>query len=570
MMQRTISLILLQFLIISGSGQDGASFHPPVIIPIYLSGNFGEIRSDHFHSGIDIKTQGTTGHQVSSVEKGYISRIKVQANGYGKSIYISHPNGYTSVYGHLDRYRDDIAAYVKRMQYQQQSHMVDLYLNRSAFPLEKGEFIAYSGNTGSSSGPHLHFEIRSSSNQHPTNVLTYNFKIKDNIPPRFHSPFLYPINEKSQINGKAERFSSRVVRDKGIYTIPYGTSLEGSGILGISVEVFDYLDGASNRCGIHRLEMYVDNKLSYSHMMDEFSFSETRYINAHIDYKERIKSGKKAHRLHRLPNDRLRIYNQSAGNRALVVDESRDYPIRIVATDVAGNSSTLEFTLKGNDQTMIAPLTDRVDITFMKYNQFNSFEEGPVQVQIPANALYQDLDFTFLSSPPAEGSLTPFYQIASREVPVHAAYTLSIQSPSIDPSLHKRLLLISYNDEREVVSAGGEYSNGRVVAKLRNFGEFAVALDTIAPVIRLQGNKGGDFSAKKELRFTISDELSGIDKYEGYIDNHWALFEYDPKNDLLYYSFDEQHISKGAEHELELYVSDGKGNVNLLHTTFDW
>lgn len=570
-MYRAIGLILLQLLMLYSIGQDGFSFHPPVKIPIYLSGNFGEIRSDHFHSGIDIKTQGTTGHHLFSIEDGYISRIKVQTNGYGKSIYINHPNGYTSVYGHLDRYRDDIAAYVNSMQYKQQSHMVDLYLNRETFPLVKGEFIAYTGNTGGSSGPHLHFEIRSSANQHPTNVLKYNFDIRDRIAPRFHSLHLYPMDSRSHVNGRSEKISSRVVKDKGIYTIPYGTKVDGSGSLGISVEVFDYLDGASNRCGVYTLEMYVDNKLSYSHVMDEFSFSETRYINAHTDYEERVRSGTRAHRLHRLPNNRLRIYSKSVDNRALVVDESRRYPIRIVATDVAGNSSVLEFTLKGSDKTIAVPDPDTSDVTTMKYNQVNKFEEGQVRVDIPANALYQNMDFTFYISPPADGSLTPFYHIASREVPVHSSYILSIKSPDIDPKLNNKLLLITRNNDNEVESAGGDYRDGSVVAKLRNFGEFSVAMDTIAPeIIPANNSNGGDFSGRKELRFTILDDLSGIENYDGYIDNQWALFEYDPKNNLLLYSFDEKRITKGSAHELELYVSDKKGNVNLLHTTFNW
>jgi len=558
MMYRAITLILLQFLMLYSIGQDGIAFHPPVKIPMYLSGNFGEIRSDHFHSGIDIKTQGTTGHAISSVEKGYVSRIKVQANGYGKSIYIAHPNGYTSVYGHLDRYREDIAAYVIQMQYKKQSHMVDLYMDKSTFPLEKGEFIAYSGNTGSSSGPHLHFEIRSTSNQHPTNVLSYNFEIQDRVAPRFLSLFLYPMNTKSQINDKSERFSSKIVRDKGIYTIPYGTIVEASGSLGISVEVFDYLDGASNRCGVHTLEMYVDNKLSYSHVMDEFAFSETRYINAHIDFEERTNSGIKAHRLHRLPNDRLRIYNQALENKPLIVNESRNYSIRIIASDVAGNSSTLEFILKGSEGNNEVPITNEGEVTYMKYNQVNSFEKGPVHLEIPAYSLYQDLEFSFQSSPQVDGALTPIYHIATSKVPVHKAYTLSIESPDLDPALHKRLLLITYNEEGEAVPAGGEYKNGNVVARLRNFGAFSVALDTIAPEIIPRGN----------MRFTVVDNLSGIATYEGFIDNQWTLFEYDPKNNLLFYRLDEDRISKGLDHELELYVSDEKGNVSLLHTTF--
>ena len=182
-MRRTMLSLCIQILVIQLFGQSTAAYHPPLDIPMYLSGNFGEIRPDHFHSGIDIKTQDTTGHHVSAIESGYISRIKVQANGYGFSIYLAHPDGFTSVYGHLDRYREDIANYVKNIQYLRQAHQVDIYPKPEEFPLEKGDFIAYSGNTGGSMGPHLHFEIRNSANQHPVNVLNYGFEILDHIAP---------------------------------------------------------------------------------------------------------------------------------------------------------------------------------------------------------------------------------------------------------------------------------------------------------------------------------------------------------------------------------------------------
>jgi len=569
MLHRTIGFIILHLSMLYSSGQDLPSFHPPLKIPMYLSGNFGEIRTDHFHSGIDIKTQGSTGHQVYAVEEGFVSRIKVQANGYGKSIYISHPNGYTSVYGHLDGYREDIAAYVKSMQYTKQSHMVDLYLKPETFPLEKGDFIAFSGNTGSSSAPHLHFEIRTTANQHPTNVLAYNFDIRDNIAPRFLSLFLYPMDRESQINGMAERTSVKVLLHNGMYVLPYGSRMEAWGTLGISVEVFDYLNGASNRCGIYSLEMYVDDQLSYRHVMEEFSFSETRYINAFIDYGERIRSAVKAHRLHRLPNDRLRIYTKAAGNRALVIKEPRDYPVRILATDVAGNSSTLEFVIKGREQT---PIQDSpyMDIIPMDYRVANEFQQGPVRVELPPNALYQDLDFTFSNSPASRGSLTPFYKISSAEVPVHLPYRLSIDCPQIDPALHKRLLLLTLDEDGQVVAAGGGYQNGTVVAELRQFGEYAVGLDTIAPEIIFRGRKDPDLSGSKQLRFTVRDQLSGIATYEGYIDNRWALFEYDPKNESLSYTFDTQYVTPDSEHEMELYAADEKGNVSLYHRTFIW
>lgn len=570
-MRRTLYLLITNFLMVFAYGQNPPSFHPPLKIPMHLSGNFGEIRSDHFHSGIDIKTQGTTGHPVYTVEKGYVSRIKVQANGYGKSIYISHPTGHTSVYGHLDAYREDIASYVKKMQYSRQSHPVDLYLAPETFPLEKGEFIAYSGNTGGSSGPHLHFEIRNSANQHPTNVLSYNFDIKDQVAPRFISLHLFPLEGTGHVNGARDKLSVGLVKDQGHYAVPWGTPLKAAGSLGISVEVFDYLNGASNRCGIYTLEMYVDEALTYRHVMDEFAFSETRYINAHIDYPLRILSGTKAHRLYRLPNDRLRIYDQEAGNQALVVKEKRDYRIRILATDVAGNKAELRFILEGDPLTTVP--VSRADgyVKTMKYKQANSFTHDQLRVHIPAYALYEDMDFTFGTAPSASGALTPFYQVGSEEVPVHKAYTLSVKCPPMDPSLQQKLLLITRNDQNEIAAAGGEYTGGSVVASLRSFGSFAIGLDTIAPDITPRnGAATGDLSGKDKLSFTILDDLSGIERYEGYIDDRWALFEYDPKKDLLVYQFDEKRIGQGREHELELYVKDAKGNVNLFHTTFTW
>lgn len=570
-MQRLILTILCQLFMFQLFGQSEISFHPPLKIPLYLSGNFGEIRPDHFHSGIDIKTKGVIGHQVFSVESGYISRIKVQANGYGKSIYITHPNGYTSVYGHLDKYRDDIAKYVKKIQYKRRSHMVDIYLKPDHFQLKKGDLIAFSGNTGGSSGPHLHFEIRTAGNQHPTNVLKYNFDIEDSVAPRFKRLIVYPVDEHGHVNGTSKRVSFQIVKDKGYYTIPWGSKIHASGNLGISVEVFDYLNGASNRCGVYTLEMYVDEQLTYSHVMEEFSFSETRFVNAHMNYEELIRSGTKAHRLHRLPNDRLRIYNQLKGEGVLEVNEDRKYEIRVVATDMAGNSSELKFSLSGETNTLpINKPSQRIAET-MKFNKSNSFEREEVKVEIPANALYQDFEFTFDKSPGIKESLTDFFHIASPEIPVHLPFTLSIETTVKDHALQDKLLLITINDNNEIEPAGGEYGDGSVVARLRSFGKYAIALDTIAPDITPQnGRVTGDLTGRKALKFTILDDLSGIEKYEGYIDNKWVLFEYDPKNDLLKYTFDSERINKGSEHELELYVSDAKGNVNLFHTGFTW
>ena len=567
-MRRLILLTSIQLFIVHLTGQDNYSFHPPVKIPIFLSGNFGEIRSDHFHSGIDIKTQGTVGHSVFSIEKGYVSRIKVQANGYGNSIYVTHPNGYTSVYGHLDGYRDDIAAYVKRVQYRRESFSVDLYLEPGVFQLDRGELLAYSGNTGGSSGPHLHFEIRTASNQHPTNVLKYNFEIEDRRAPKFLSLFIYPLDQQGQVNGSREKFSSSLVIDNGIYTIPWTTKINASGKLGISVEVFDYLNGASNRCGVYSLECYQDDQLVYRHLMDEFAFSETRFVNAHIDYEQLIKNGTKAHRLHRLPNDRLRIYEALDNNGELVIDEDRNYKMRIVAKDVAGNQSELAFIVTGSQQTE-DPIPDPGVI--LKYNESNTINQDPVSLTFPVNALYRDMVFKFESSPSSHGSLSDFYHIGSEETPIHLPYTLSIKTELSEPEYRDKLLIVNLNEKNELSSAGGEFSNGKVTTSLRSFGRYAIGIDTIAPEIKPVGGEiKGDKTGSKSIKFIITDELSDIDTYEGYIDNQWVLFEYDLKNDLLIYEFDKEKIKMNTEHQLELYVSDSKGNANLYQAKFTW
>ncbi len=568
-----ISLILFfQLVVLQSFGQNSPHFQAPLKIPLFLSGNFGEIRPDHFHSGIDLKTQGTIGHHVFAVESGYISRIKVQANGYGKSIYLAHPDGHTSVYGHLDRYREDLEKYVKALQYKRQSHQVDINLKPDEFPVLKGDFIAYSGNSGGSMGPHLHFEIRNSGTQNPLNALQYGFDIKDQIEPRFVKLFIYPLEKEARVNGSDEKQSFDLVLDQGVYTIPWGTRIEVSGAIGMGVEVYDLLDGASNRCGIYSLEGWIDERLFYQHVMDEFSFSESRYVNAHMDYGENMASGRKIHRLFRLPNDHLSIYRHMENNGLLNLTEPGIHTIGVVAADVAGNLSRLSFDLKSAAIQPNASAKQAVHSKLMRYNEISLFKNESVRIEIPANALYENIDFKYSETPPTKGFHSVNYQIHSPQTPLHRAFTLSVTAPDVAPGLQDHLIFVTYDPEKKrMISAGGSYHNGRVVANLMSFGEYAVSLDTLAPeVIPLNGSDRSDQTGRTSIRFTVRDDLSRIEKYEGYIDNRWALFEYDPKNELLIYNFDQDRISKNREHELELYISDSQGNVNLYHTTFTW
>jgi len=571
MMHRLFIFIVLHLFTSQIISQSNHAFRSPVDIPMYLSGNFGEIRDDHFHSGIDIKTGGVTGYEVHSIEEGYVSRIKVQANGYGKSIYVSHPTGHTSLYGHLDRYHSDIADYVKKIQYERRSHAVDIYLKPGQFRLNKGDVVGYSGNTGSSSGPHLHFEIRTTEDQHPTNVLKYGFDIRDRIPPRFHRLFLYPLGDSSHVMGSPGKFSTAVLQRDGQYLLPSVPEVKAGGTIGVGAEVFDYLDGAPNRCGVYTLSLYVNGDPVYSHVLDEFSFSETRFINAHIDYGERSTSGAKVHRLYRLPNDRLRIYRDLVSDGMIRIRPDGDYHIRMVASDVAGNSSELQFRIRGEPALPFDKNSLDESVQRMPYHRINRFSSDGVQLEIPAYALYEDLDFSFSAEPAPDGMHSGLYRIHSPETPVHLPFRLSVMTESPDPAHPDRYCLVRIDQDGEKSYAGGTFSEGAVTAEVRSFGTYGVVMDTIPPeIVPLDWRVAGDFRGASSIRFRIIDDLSGIDQYEGFIDNDWALFEYDPKNELLTCVLDPARVDQGSLHELELYVTDACGNVNLYHTTFRW
>lgn len=552
-------------------GQADQELHPPLKIPLYLSGNFGEIRPDHFHSGIDIKTQGSTGFPVHSIQDGYVSRIKVQANGYGKSIYISHPSGHTSQYGHLDRYSEEIAAYVKKVQYSRKEHQVDIYPPRDQFKVERGQIIAWSGNSGSSFGPHLHFEIRNSANQHPLNVLNFDLPVKDKTPPRFRSVYLYPLGEHSHINGKQAKQQFELIRDQGIYTVPWGSSTTAGGTIGLGVEVFDYLDGSQNRCGVYSLELYAGDILVYSHVMDEFSFSESRYVNATTDYTEEMVHDRKIHRLFRLPGDKLRIYGTLVDDGRLQLSDGQELPIRIVARDVAGNQSDAILRIKGRSP---GTGTDRTGSPgkYADHTKEFTYSERDMEVRIPPHALYEDSELHFQTLVDPAAYLEKAWQVHERGTPLHSPLNLKVKIPSLDAMIAERILLASFDEARGVwTPAGGTMQDDFLEVRLKAFGRYYLCLDTIAPEVKLKDPmRENDYRGKSGIAFNVTDDLSGIDSYEGYIDNKWALFEFDPKNDLLVYYFDHERLNPGMEHELELYVKDERGNLSLYHGKFKW
>ena len=554
------------------TSQNNPLFTPPMDFPLYLSGTFGELRSDHFHSGIDIKTKGTTGHNVYAIESGYVSRVKVRAGGYGKALYIAHPNGYTSVYGHLEGYYKELADYVKRQQYQKKTHEIDLYLDPETFPVTNEMIIGYSGNTGSSSGPHLHFEIRNTSNQHPLNVLAFDFPVEDRMPPEPRSVRLYPLDPESQIEQRSKICEFDLVESSpNQYRINRNEPINVYGSIGIGMEVFDFLNGSHNKCGVYRLELQVDDQSIYLFRMDEFSFNESRYINAHIDYRERIENGRKIHKLYKLRHDPLPVYKHIIDRGILYISDTLQRDIRIIASDISGNRSEVTFSLKGQPAHQRYSSTKIDEGRLLLHSSGHTIKEKGITMRFSPYAFYEDISFTFARTRSDDRFISDIFHIHEPGTPVHKSFSLSMDIDELSPELQHKAIAVRIEEDGNLIPAGGSVKKDRLVTSVRSFGTYAVTLDTLAPDITpLNLQSGQDISGVPAIQFIVRDDLSGIRRYEGYLDHSWVLFEFDPKNELVFHTFDPQRTSGNKVHELELYIEDNCGNKTVYHTQFRW
>jgi hypothetical protein len=568
----------------SQSGFSNDYFRSPLDIEMFLSGNFGELRSNHFHAGIDIKTRGVVGHNVYASAGGYISRIKIEAAGYGNTLYITHPDGYTTVYAHLDRFREDIAGWVREQQYSRQQHALNIFPEKGEWVVEKGEMIAYSGTSGYSFGPHLHFEIRDASNQEPMNALRFGFDIEDLVAPKIFSLYVYRWSGNSMNPHESAKTRLETGTDSNSYFLVQGDTIDLNGMAGFGIEAFDYLNGAHNRCGIYRIRMLVDEEMKYEWKMDRFSFSESRYINSYIDYGEKFRSRKLVQKTFVEPNNRLKLYQYVENHGMIDFSEPGCSRVRFILEDVNGNASELNFTVQGGSPRPLAanvtisgkgkgPANRSVTEFREEYScmQDNMFSQDGIMLSIPAGALYTDLHFRYRREKAPEGSYSAIHVIHDHYTPVHLACSIAIRPDTMPDELKSKALICYIDDEDEISAAGGEWSEGMLRTQILEFGRYLVMVDTTVPMIRSLDLEDTDEPVSSEsLRFRVRDETSGIKSYEGYIDNEWVLFEYDAKNDLVFYSFDPERLESGREHELELYITDNKENIAYYYATFYW
>lgn len=545
-------------------------FIPPVSFPMLLSGNFGELRGSHFHTGIDIKTKGRTGHKVFAVADGYVSRIKVSPYGYGNALYIAHPDGYTSVYAHLEGFSIQIEEYVRIQQYSKKQFAVNLFPDPGFIQVSQGDIIGTTGNSGGSLGPHLHFELRKTSTEKPQNPLKIAYKLKDNISPRFHNIYLYPVSDCSLIDGKHDRTLFNCTKSNGVYRLTDTDTVHVADSIGIGVYVNDYLNNTQNRCGIYDLTIRVDGEVHYHLRMDELSFYENRYVLSHMDYGLKVDLSRRIHKCFVEPNNKFSNYLTAKNNGLIHVNPGQVRNIQIVAEDANGNRSLLRFYLKGGIPRLE---TERKGYAmYMDCKKTINFTRDEIMLSIPIGALYSDLEFNYEFKPQKEGFYSGIHRLHQENVPLHKYFTIKIKSNSIPDSLKSKLYLagLARNGRTWCASSTVKLVDNWAVTKIRNFGEYVLLIDSIAPTIKpVNIYPGKNMSESNNIKLIVSDSETGVKSYNGYIDEQWVLFEYDAKNDLLSYFFDE-YMSNREKHMLKIIVKDKMGNTTELKIPFTY
>nr|WP_121273916.1 M23 family metallopeptidase [Pedobacter schmidteae] len=550
--------------IFSDSKYPLVDFRPPLDIePPALAGSFGELRANHFHSGMDYRTNQREGYPVYAIADGYISRLRVQNSGFGLALYINHPNGYTSVYGHLQRFGAKIAPQVKAIQYQKKSYEIDEFPNAQFIPVRKGDVIAYTGNSGSSGGPHLHFEIRDTKTEATINPQLFGLEIPDNIPPVIYSMYVYRLNKKP-FNEFVPKQYFQVAGAAGSYHLNKVNTINLSGEVGFGIITTDRHNGASGTNGVYSIMLELDGQPVYTSALEKFYFENSKAINSHIDYPTYINTKKSIQKSFVDPGNPLKIYYNLVNNGRIAFTDGKLHQLKYTVTDGKGNKSTLAFNVQANAAAVISTPEPPASASTFSYATQNEFNNEEVKVIVPKGSLYNDMNFTYKRLPkPAGNAYSAIHQIHNNLTPLHTGFELWIKADSTLNKYKEKTVIVSTGRS----SQGGYFENGYVKAKPRNFGGYFIAIDTIAPSITpVNIADGKSMAGISKISFKIRDNLSGIKSFNGYIDGRWILMEFDTKSASLWHTFDEK--TTPGKHTLEVIVSDMKDNNKNYTVTF--
>lgn len=537
-------------------GRTGPLFSSPLDLELSLAGNYGECRMHHFHAGLDLKTDGRENHRVYAAAEGYVSRIRVQRGGYGHALYIDHPSGYTTVYAHLNDFAPPLQQYLRQHQYAEESWEVDLYPKPGQFPVERRQFIAYSGNTGASQAPHLHFEIRHTASELPLNPLHFGLPIKDGQPPVPLRLYLYDL--RSPFYDQPRRAypliqAGGVYRPRGSDTLEIPTSR-----LGLGVEIHDFMEGSLNTLNIQKARIFHRGKQVLELNLDSIDFSETRYLHAYVDYMEKYRSNRWVQLLFPLPGNGLRrLYRGVKGPGILDLDPGI-HDFRLEFEDAFANRSLLEFFVRIKEKQPTIPCD-----SLSPWDQSAGITHPNLRFRLPAGSLYDSLCL-FLASPSRfRSGISDRFQVHRAEIPVHHHFLLEIKPRVPIPFAWRQKLVLCHEDKGRIRRVPARFAQGWYGAEVREFGLYWLDLDTTAPRIVPLQPQGADLSSSPSLRFRVEEE-GQLQSFRAVLNGQWLLFQGRGKE--FYYLFDE-YCPPGT-HELMVEAIDGSGNSRRMKYRF--
>ena len=533
-------------------GQFEKDLIAPLEIPFSISGTFGEPRSSHFHLGIDIKTQGKEGLEVKSISSGSVSRIRISLGGYGKAIYIDHPNKTTSVYAHLKKFAPKIESYIKKFQYENETYTIQKFPKKNKLLIEKGEVIGFSGNTGGSSGPHLHFEIREKKSQKPLNPLLYNLPVNDLVRPQLQKLFIFYAQENVILNPIQPILLERV--NDSLYKT---AMIETSGKIGIGIQMFDRQDYSYSRNGVYSTKVFVNGKVISHYKFDKLIINESKKLYQVIDYKNYTQKRLKIFKLFYKSGNKLNFMNTLVDQGIFKVELGKSYQIIIEVEDFSGNKSIIEAFIEGTEN-KIKPVELRGRL--IKTDREYSFTLKNKELFFPSKTFFNDVKIELFENKDQ-------IEIGPNLFPIANSFKIKFVFNEKD-SLRSAQTFIAKKMKKSLVYLPTKLEENKLIAKVNELGVYTLARDSVAPTVVPENFKKNQWlSNYKSLDLKIDDDFSGIKKYRGTINGEWVLFEYEPKRKILTHDFFDKYSEK-LKHNLELEVEDNVGNKKIYKTMF--
>lgn len=552
--------LLISRVVIAQTSYPKDYFQAPLDIPMQLSGNFGELRPNHFHAGFDFKTLQKEGLGVHAAADGYIARIKISPFGNGKAIYINHPNGITTVYCHLQKAAGDIEEYIKKAHYKEQAFEIELFPKADELVVKKGQLIALSGNTGSSEGPHLHFEFRDTKTEKVINPMFFGFdkNFKDTKKPVVSAVYVYPLDGVTANKSKQPLLLNLRLQADGTYL---ANKVLANGAIGFGISAYDTDNVSFNRNGVFKVQSYLNGKPTFGYQFDTYAFDEMRYVNALIDYARYKRSSQRVQKLFMKTPFNLSIIKTDSDNGIIKVQPNLNLSYRVEVSDYFGNTTTITIPIAFDDSSPVVEKEKVVSNYFVQAKKDNIFSKDNMTATFPAGTFYDDFAMNFA----VNGNVLTLHEDT---VPVHSSFEIAIESDKYSEEQKSKVFIANLSANGRLGYNTTNVKGNLYTTRVRSLGKYTLGMDTTPPSISIaKPIEGRWISADKTIQLSISDSGSGIKSYNGYLNGNWILFEYDYKTRKITHNFSDGIVAEGAN-DLKVIVTDQVGNSSTFEAHF--